>query len=1535
MSKQLFIERPPRIQPELPSGEIEIPALAPGKGKIQPFWQLLLPALGILGYLFISLLGGSNRIFFIIPIGLGIGVTIVMGRHNSEKARKEREARRDAYRETLGELRRDMLQKHDMQRRFFLHNYPSVKQTMEIAEYASRLALNPHIVGDDHRISRLWERRTSDNDFGIIRLGIGEVPSRFIYHYQPQTMEVEEEANLDRQAVRLAEESCYVSDIPIILMLRGIGTGSEKKEGVSPCYALGVAGTNLEAVYGFSQAIVVHYVTFHSPSDAQLLVLGLESAEQRWKWVGALPHVVGDNCFETEADIQTDQSESRVVEFLKRLRKILDERHLRLQDQENQVDVTLPFLLLVVDLLGKLSDQSRLKDLEADPAISLIMSHGEKLGIAVVFLVPSVNQVPSGCLGVVELTVDAIDQDVNLNQEPIVRFRYSEIGVNSPRFMGIADVNSKNQILSRFATVLEPLTIRKSYGADLPKAVHIMDMLKVTSMEEMHQLIRKNWGLSKLPPKDEGKIKYEKDYSGWIRCTLGMLSGGDYRTLVFSADEDGVHGMIAGSTGSGKSELLMTMILDMAAKYDPAIVNFVLVDFKGGGAFEPLKNLPHVVDVVTNLNQSAVERMFASIKAELDRRSALNTRTNMKHIVEYRKYRLHEPDNRGNYGKRIKVKDQEIETEPYPHLFIFIDEFAEMISNNPEYKDQLNSITRLGRALGVTLILAAQRPTGVTDQMRANIKFRIALRVETREESSEILRRPDATYLPTGVPGRGYLQVGNENIEMIQVAWSGAEYKGKRETQSPDVIWLKRQNQANDIKNEESRKVYEEMVRLMGIIAEVDSIKPRKPWPNFLPEKISLQTIFDDHYLEDKFQLIDRSSAQGICLNREVAKWINIGSQPKWTPFQAQDWQTKAMRAVVGLVDNPYNAEQLPLIVDFRQGHGVVFGASGWGKTVFLRTTLISLAVSHSPNELNIYILDLSGLQMKAFEGLPHVGAVITADEDERIKRLLRKLTDSLDIRKKKIADSGVTDLYEFNAQYPNEAMAAILVLIENFAEFRENYEPLLPPLISLVRESRAYGIHFLVSAELPNSITGKLYSLLTERYALKLSDPTEYAAIVGRGGHVLDEIPGRGFVQFERRALEFQVALPLPSDGESRSGQEGDMLRTMLRQMTSASQTISNINYPFTVETLPDSIDWRKFGVKLPLLNRPKQEVSPVLAIQDDTLQPWRFNLKLHGPHALLIGPPNSGKTTTLQSLILAIAYEYTPQEAMFVLCDFQSRLFNYGGQFTLGDLPHVVGTISSPDDMVLFVEQLRYECEQNAKSAKQERRAIFVIIDNYELFSEEVSTQKTVMSQLTKMAREYGTAGLHFVISGAPEILRLTDDLRKQIWTSRYAIALDVESVQRTNGKVPRSILQDELPMGRAFIVKSGRTSMLQFATYHNTVKTIVESLDESVLEISDHYARTDAKVKWQYLPPIVEQAEVQNTEQRSSEPVVPPSNSQSSPEQRAQREQFIPSKGVPKDVDIKDLRQKLILRIGKPMVDMMEDVNVYDTAVKLKLL
>lgn len=1397
-----FIDRPPRIQPELPIGEIEIPAPPRSEAtQRQSLWQALVPLITIIGYVIVSATGRGSNVAFLLPMALAMFVSVGIALFTTLSNRRIALEKRRAYDQRLVEMRQEMTSAHDKQRIFYNYNYPDNETAL-------------HIDGahaDNRSGSRLWERRSYDADFGVLRLGMGTRESTVVY----AVAEAENEENPQmREAERLARDSRFVADAPITIPLYQHATGSEKREPVQ--YALGIAGPP-EQARSFMNALLVHFTAFHSPLDTQVFVLGTHQAAANWNWAADLPHCgAGKDShlfFEDAAGKNPDKEKDGVTLYLKGIWTELDRRarRLRERDEKDDADVTLPFLLLVVDLLDTPAGNSTLKDVESEAAVSLLLDRGEQLGAAVIFLVPTRGKVISGCRAVIELT-----------GKPAANFLYAEVGLNTPRYVGAADSIADTSRLTAFAKALAACEVRRSYGAELPRSVELLELYRSRTIDELH--IPRNWQNSTA-----------REAADWLEVAVGMVAGKEPRRLKFAADADGVHGMIAGSTGSGKSELLMTLILGLALKYDPSIVNFVLIDYKGGAAFDPFDGMPHVVDKVTNLGEGAVARMFAAINAELNRRQKMNIDNDCKHIVQYRQ--------RGYHLR---------EGGAYPHLLIIIDEFAEMIANNPEYKAQLESITRLGRSLGVTLILAAQRPSGVSDQMRANIKFRICLRVETREESNELLRRPDASYLPNGIPGRGYLQVGNDNLQEIQVAYTGADYVDSVSDMDPisrdiqrylstGVIWLDQLES-----NRETPKLFEVLVSRLRRIAEQEKRPPQqKPWPSPLPPYLALNDTGTlarevDYALQSEMEYLrdeDREFLEAqmtdnapLALNPSIAGWVN-GTNRTWP--DRLDWEIRAGHAVVGLIDDPANAQLRALRVNLQRGHVVMFGAAGWGKTTFLRSLITSLAATHSPRHLHLYMLDFGNQSLRVFEDLPHTGAYILSKEIERVQRLMRFLEQEIDQRKQILSDAKTNTLYTYNENHPDHPMPMIVVVIDNIAELKDNFENLLGVFTSLVREGLTTGVHFVVTGDQTNAI-GKLFGLFPERLTLKLADSTEYSTIVGRGVRFVGDFPGRGFYAVGRSPLEFQIAVPVGvSQTERESGQDET------RKLDGLVQTIADTwkgERPPQIGILPERAALRSLIEQIP--SQPVPTVT--LGLDDDSLAALPVNLQ-GKPHFAVTGPPASGKTTALYTWILALAYRCSPQEVSIVLVDRQGRLADYGGKKRLDDLPHVLQTvISEPEDMEELVENLKNEYSQ-----PDHRRELHIIIDNYDDIGE--LAKSPVLKDLGNLGRRANQRGLHFVICGSRDFLRQADDLtRPTLNGTRFGLAMDAESagVAPLSGRVPNTYAQMSLPPGRGFVVQNGRVGLLQVAAPYETDTRHADEMDAWVEEI---IARGQPRSTW----------------------------------------------------------------------------------------
>ncbi len=1387
MNEPVYIDRPPRIQPELPFDEIEIPS--PPEKEEQGFTQLIqvsLPLITIIGYVLIATMGGGGRSpFLLIPMALSVVASTAFSLYTYRKEKQQRAEVEQAYTDRLVELNKEMNNYHDQQRRFYRYNYPDRLTTFRIVQNAKL-----EVEKADRTLrseSRLWERRVEDDDFGVIRLGMGTLPSTVQYVLG----EVE---NFDdpqvREAMKLEEDSKFVHDIPVIVSLRKPpkekgepeeDEDDDEENGRTPStHALGIAGDR-ESVYEFTRAMLAHYVVFHAPMDARLYVLGTKKEE--WAWTDYLPHSQNDDQNQYRFFIEDlkevtrekafdDDDEGEVDQFLEGIRKVLATRKIRLQDKDNQEtgsDPTLPFLLVVIDLMDAIYDKnSPLDDLESDAAVSILIEQGASLGAAIVFLVPERSKIPSGCESVIEIEKTTPATNSKLQQYQKLHFRYAETGVNSFRYVGGSDYISQPEHMTALAQKLAQLDVRQGFGANLTNTVLFLPMMGYSSLRELEEDTWQKWQDSTLPK-----------FSNWLRVKIGLMSGNKSRTLVFSAKRDGVHGMIAGSTGSGKSELLISMITGMAVTYNPSVLNFVLVDYKGGGAFKGFDELPHCVDIITNLEGEGVTRMFTAIKSEMQRRQALNSETETKNIVDYRQKGLH------------------LTYSPYPYLFIIIDEFAEMIADRPEYKTELESITRVGRAQGVSLILAAQRPSGVTDQMRSNIKFRISLRVETPAESREMLRRSDAAFLPSGIPGRGYLQVGNEEIELIQSAYTGEKYIDPDQSPRAKVIWPERGEHYDPAEDQEPPELYKAIVTALDRMARENGVeKQRAPWPDFLPFNLSLSDLLvskdpkasavtSDEYLAevDKIML-GREPDETLTLNPSVNKWLN--GENGW--LDRHDWENYAMRPVVGLVDNPYAAQQLPLVVDLPRGHVAIFGASGWGKTTFIRSLVVSLTATHSPDHLWVYVLDLGGRNLGVLENLPHVGSVIIPDEEgyeERVEQLLRELDDIVEARKTTLNNAGVPDVYKYNDIYPNDALPVVLVAIDNFIEFKETFdngtddvESILDKFVLLARQAKPYGIHFVITVNQMNVLSNQLFSLFTERITLKLADRTEYRAIIGGSVSDIGDVPGRCYVKIGPLPLSAQIALPIDLEREGleeavNESKELAQYGQNMREFIAGSG--HEYKEPVRVDALPKAILFKQILARkldIPVdetfldqltavatqnwQNSRSAELADWLrvtigTISGNRLRELHFEAKKDGVHGMIAGGTGSGKSEILMTLIVGLVLNYDPSILNFVLVDYKG-----GGAFKpFEHLPHCV-------DIITNLNKSAVKRMFTAINAEMQRR------------------QKLNADTGTKDIVEYRAKGLHLTKAAYPHLFIIIDEYAEMI-TDNPEFKDELDSITR----------------------------------------------------------------------------------------------------------------------------------------------------------
>jgi DNA segregation ATPase FtsK/SpoIIIE-like protein len=1402
-----YIDRPPRIQPELPVAKIPIPP-PPEQGQGPTDWVTqILPLVTIFGFIFVAGSGGGAGGLFIIPMAGAMILSVGYSLYANWKAKQGTKLREKQYADMLVELRQDMTRQHNAQRLHYRHNYPDVGTLLDIAarKETSRFG------------SRLWERRPGDRDFGAFRIGVGSRPSTVIYEFS--NAGGTNQSPLARDASQLAADSHVLSEAPVTVPLRPAfaptpspdgNAPAEGNEGMVPSkHSLGIFGSNPNQTADYTRALLAHFCGFHSAQDTRLFVIGHPHNQTSWQWAEWLPHAttrgIGDEddgkpkqydqlCF-------TDENEAAQA-FWKRIKRELDQRQVRLRDTSDDEkasigDVSLPFLLIVVDLLGDMPEDSPLKEVSAEAVVATVNSAGPTLGAAVIFLGNSPQQIPSECLAMIEVAA--------VGEKTV--FRYTEVGFNAPRYLGTADLLNAQDARQQFAAKIRRLELQRPFGSDLPRSVDLLQMESVIKGKRINTAdkisIEPNWKRS-LEPKNQE----------WLSAPIGMVSSREVRNLVFSAKEggDGVHGMIAGTTGSGKSELLLTLIAGLAIKYDPRIVNFVLVDFKGGAAFEPFKKLPHVVDILTNLQANAVERMFVAIQAVMEDRAALLARSNAKDLVDYR----------AKVVPRLGPDDDLPRT--FPHLFIIVDEFAEMITQNPDYKAQFESVTRLGRAFGVSLLLATQRPAGVvSDQMRANMKFRICLRVETAEDSKELLARPDAAFLPN-IGGRGYIQVGNDVLTAMQVARAGGDYTDDRTITLPDVVWLDETpslvaQQGPDAPLYSPQELAEALsmkpgevpttlvdwvVGIAAIRAKRDGVPPQsKPWPEPLPEFLSLTEPVDARYLNTEREIAKDDT---LVINPDLKAWLNNEDEkPLWEPV---DWRNpRPLRAAIGLVDNPYQAEQRILEIDATSPIAV-FGLTARGKSTFVKSLFAALAAQRSPAELNMYALDFGRGGLKSIRDIPHLGAAIDASEAARVDQLIRMVRNFVNERQERL--SKYANLFDHNVKNPGNILPEIVVVIDNFAEFKESYEHQIPELLSLIRDGRAFGVYFMVTAATVSDLGSKLMNTFGTKLTFTQSDRFAYADIVGQGARSFDNVPGRGLISLivkdNPKPLEFHVGMP----GNQAVNDDLDAYQVIAGRMDRAWASIGgkrpaaelprSINilemYTFLegreikrVGDLPIGDNWRKSM----LPEHQEWLKAPIGLISSKEIRTMYFQAQADGVHGMVAGTTGSGKSELLLTMIGAMAIRYDPRIVNFVLVDFKG-----GAAFEpFKKLPHCVDIATNLQGNAVERIFIAIKAEMDRRSAllarsrvddlvKYRNRVIpqnrpdlpptfphlFVVVDE---FAEMISANpdyKLQFEQITRLGRAYGVS---LVLATQRPAGVVSDQMRANM---KFRICLRVET-------------------------------------------------------------------------------------------------------------------------------------------------------------
>ncbi|MHC5215120.1 type VII secretion protein EssC [Enterococcus sp. LJL128] len=881
---------------------------------------------------------------------------------------------------------------------------------------------------------RIYEKTALHFDFLYYRLGLGRVDSTSNIDYSNRERGKETDA-LEKLGYELYLKSLQLEDMPILANLVH-----------GPVGYIGPRNLVLEQLH----LLVNQLSLFHSYHDLQFISIFPEAEKDQWEWMRWLPHAKLQDV-NVRGFVYNQRSRDQV---LNSLNQILKNRKNAMEENKGSRDSTIftPHYVVMITDEKLILDHVIMEFFNEDPSA---------LGCSVIF----VEDVMSSLSDNIKTVIDIRDRNTG-----VLLLEQGKL-MNTAFKLDHFPAGFDKEALPR---LLAPLNHLQNLKSSIPESVTFLEMYGIETFDEFN--VTQRWAQNS-PHKT-------------LAVPLGLRGKDDIVYLNLHEKAHGPHGLVAGTTGSGKSEIVQSYILSLAVNFHPYDVAFLLIDYKGGGMANLFRNLPHLLGSITNLDGAQSMRALISINAELKRRQRLFSENNVNHINQYQKL----------------YKNGDVD-EPMPHLFLISDEFAELKSEQPEFMKELVSTARIGRSLGIHLILATQKPSGVVnDQIWSNSKFKLCLKVADKSDSMEMLKTADAAEITQA--GRSYLQVGNNEIyELFQSAWSGADYQPDKDDQQIEdhTIYLVNELGQYEILSEDlsglenAEDVKQIPTELDAIIdgihdvANQENITPLpRPWLPPLEERIIVSELHPTNFKE---------------------AWVTEKQQ---------------LEPTLGVVDIPSMQAQETLNVNMtHEGHIAVFSSPGYGKSTFMQTVVMDLARTHNPERLNVYLLDFGTNGLLPLKKLPHVADTMSIDEEEKIAKFARRISDELKRRKKLLSEFSVASL-EMYEKASGKEEPIILILLDGYEGMKgAKFEELLDKVITQVaREGAGIGLHLVLSAGRQNSMRMNLSSNIKLQIALKLIDDAEPRSIVGRTTLTIDDLPGRGLIKLEEPEL-FQTALP------------------------------------------------------------------------------------------------------------------------------------------------------------------------------------------------------------------------------------------------------------------------------------------------------------------------------------------------------------------------------------------------------------------------
>ena len=879
----------------------------------------------------------------------------------------------------------------------------------------------------------LWQRRIDQGDFLTVRIGRGNVPFDANISYQSEEFTMDDD-NLKKMLEELISKYKTLDNVPVSYSF-------------TQNYLTAVNGVYPKYI-NFLNNVFLQLMDFHNYHDLKIVVFTNKENEKRWKYLKDSPY-----SFSNDKQIRFFATNT---EEMQAISDYLAPRFLNRKDYNNSNEVNdfskyASYYLILVDDI----DNARKIDIIND-----VLEEKRNLGYSIIIAEEKLSKIPSV---VSKFITIGESSSVVINSENNNQIRFND------------EINNNYDMELVSNTLLNTPLYMDEKVKELPNTLTFLEMFSVGQIEQLNVLNR--W-------KDNNPVKS-------LKTEIGINENGDLFVIDIHEKAHGPHGLIAGMTGSGKSELIITYILSMAINYSPEEVSFVLIDYKGGslsGAFinsETGEKLPHIVGTITNLDKNEINRALSSIQSELRRRQE-----------KFNEVRDKLGESTIDIYKYQKLYRDGVINEPIPHLIIVCDEFAELKDQQPDFMEDLISTARIGRSLGVHLILATQKPSGVVDaQIWSNARFKICLKVQDKTDSMEMIKTDDAAELKN--VGRFYLLVGyNEYYALGQAAWAGAAYfpnKEFKKTVDKNLYFINNVGEINKSINNSLSKRFahsegEELTNIVKYLININNetnYKTNSLWLDRLNNIILIDNLFKKYnYAKESFNI----------------------------------------NPIVGEYDDPYNQVQGLLTLNVgKYGNALIYGNAESGKDEFLNTFVYSSLMTYDTSELNMYLLDFGAETLQNFEGAPQVGNVILNGDDEKLENLAKMLFSEMNKRKKLF--SSFNGNYDDYIKLSGKTLPNIVVVINSIEVLTEANSDYVDKITPIIREGSKYGINFVITTTSATTVKFKIAQACKQTLCLQMKNEVDYRDILGKtNGLVPSNYVGRGLAKMDR-VVEFQTA--------------------------------------------------------------------------------------------------------------------------------------------------------------------------------------------------------------------------------------------------------------------------------------------------------------------------------------------------------------------------------------------------------------------------